>query len=183
MGRTGIVEVLGRIAGKIVMQIVQKDVIKVVGCLHLSTGQEARSEAAVRAMQKTQLIDVENALSTLHREVLLNNTECWSPELATFIYNCYIIPATLFNKGGTEIKSLEGTTQGDPTVMVTYATYAIWLTPSIDDLQRLSCFTNHAAFADDLTSAEMLNQIKSWWEYLQVKGPKYGYYHQNLTSL
>ena len=55
------------------MQIVQKDVIKVVGCLHLSTGQEARSEAAVRAMQKifdnnktegTQLIDVENALST-----------------------------------------------------------------------------------------------------------------------
>lgn len=85
MGPTGIVEVLGRIAGKIVMQIVQKDVIKVVGCLHLSTGQEACSEAAVRAMQKifdnnktegTQLIDVENALSTLHREVLLNNTEC-----------------------------------------------------------------------------------------------------------
>ena len=174
------------------MQIVQKDVIKVVGCLHLSTGQEARSEAAVRAMQKifdnnktegTQLIDVENALSTLHREVLLNNTECWSPELATFIYNCCIIPATLFNKGDKEIKSLEGTTQGDPTVMVTYAKYAIWLTPSTDDLQSLSCVTNHAAFADDLTSAEMLNQIKSWWEYLQVKGPKYGYYHQNLTSL
>ena len=65
------------------------------------------------------LVDIENAFNTINRKVLLHNTEYLCPELATFIYNCYVIPARLFIIGGKEIKSLEGTTRGDSTAMAT----------------------------------------------------------------
>ena len=84
-----------------------------------------------------------------------------------------MIPARLFVKSGNEIRSREGTTQGDPTSM---ATYAIGLTPLLDNLQSISSGIEHVAFADDLTGAGKSHQIKSWWDHLQVKGTNYGYY-------
>ena len=178
----GVGEVLRRIAGKVVMQIVKKDVTRAAGCLQLCAGQEAGSEAAIHAMsdmyenndtEAVLLVDAENPFNSINRKVLLHNTEYICPELATFIYNCYIIPARLFITGGKELRSREGTTQGDPTAMVTYA---IGLTPLLDDLQRFGNETKHVAFADDLTGAGKLIQIKSWWDHLQTMGPKYGYY-------
>ena len=184
----GVGEVLRRIAGKVVMQIVKKDVTRAAGCLQLCAGQEARSEAAIHAMsdiyenndtEAVLLVDAENAFNSINRKVLLHNTEYICPELATFIYNCYIIPARLFIIGGKELRLREGTTQGVPTAM---ATYAIGLTPLLDDLQRFGNETKHVAFADDLTGAGKLIQIKSWWDHLQTMGPKYGYYPKPSKS-
>ena len=45
---------------------------------------------------------------------MLNNIRYICPPLATYIRNCYIAPSRLFVTGGKEIKSSEGTTQGDP---------------------------------------------------------------------
>ena len=112
------------------MQIVKKDVTRAAGCLQLFAGQEAGSEAAIHTMsdiyenndtEAVLLVDAENAFNSINRKVLLHNTEYICPELATLIYNCYIIPARLFIIGGKELRSREGTTQGDPTVIETYA--------------------------------------------------------------
>ena len=62
------------------------------------------------------------------------------------------------------------------------ATYAIGLAPLLDDLQRFGNETKHVAFADDLTGAGKLIQIKSWWDHLQTMGPKYGYYPKPSKS-
>ena len=50
------------------------------------------------------------------------------PAISTFVTNCYTTPARLFVIGSTEIRSNEGTTQGDPVAM---AIYAIGITPLI----------------------------------------------------
>ena len=39
------------------------------------------------------LVDAENAFNTINRKVLLQSTEDLCPELAVFIYNCFVIPA------------------------------------------------------------------------------------------
>ena len=96
------------------------------------------------------------------RKVLLRNNEYLYLELARIIYNYYIIPARLFIIGGKEIRLHEGTIQGDPTVMVTYA---IGLKPFLDDLQNIIRGAKHLAFNDDLTDAVKLHQIKSWWSW------------------
>ena len=62
------------------------------------------------------------------------------------------------------------------------AAYTIGLTPLLDDLQRFGNGTKHVAFADNLTGAGKLIQIKSWWDLLQTMGPKYGYYPKPSKS-
>ena len=74
---------------------------------------------------------------------------------------------------GTELRSRQGTTQGDPTAM---AAYALGLTPLLDHVQSVKRSVKHVAFADDLTVAGKLKEIKIWWDTLITEGPKYGYY-------
>jgi hypothetical protein len=185
----GVGEVLRRIAGKVVMQVVKSDVTKAAGCLQTCAGQESGSEASIHAMNEifnendteaVLLVDAENAFNSINRQTLLHNIEYICPSIASFIYNCYIIPARLFIMGGKELKSLEGTTQGDPTAM---ATYALGLTPMLNDLSIIDSRTKHVAFADDLTGAGKLNEIITWWEHLAVEGPKYGYFPKPSKSI
>ena len=104
---------------------------------------------------------------------LLHNIEYFCPIIATFLCNCYAIPALLFIVDGKELRSHEGTTQGDPTAM---ATYALGLTPLLDHLQSVKRSVEHVAFGDDLAGAGKLEEIKIWWDTLITGGPKYGYY-------
>ena len=46
----GVGEVIRRIARKVVMKILKKDVMHAAGSLQVCTGQEAGAEAAIRAM-------------------------------------------------------------------------------------------------------------------------------------
>ena len=124
--------------------------------------------------QAILVINAVNGFNIINRKVLLHSTKYLFPELATFIYNCYVIPARLSIMGGKEIRFHERTTQGDPTAM---AVCAIELT----HLDNLPSISKHAVFADDLTGARKLHQKKSWWDHLQVNGPKYDY-HPKLSK-
>ena len=43
------------------------------------------------------------------------------PEIAVFVRNCYALPSRPFIIGGSELKSSEEMTQGDPAAMTIYA--------------------------------------------------------------
>ena len=72
----GIGEILRRIAGKVAIQIDQKDFIKAEGCCQLRTGHEDGSQAAIHGMQemfdddkveKVLLFKAENAFNTIKK--------------------------------------------------------------------------------------------------------------------
>ena len=105
------------------------------------------------------------------------------PIITTYITNCYITPARLFIIGGGEILSKEGTTQGDPTAMGTYALGILSLIHFL--LQFISI--NHLSakevdFADDFKVAGKLTSIRDYWGKLTVLGPKYGYFPKASKS-
>ena len=118
------------------------------------------------------IVDAENAFNSINRKALLHNIEYLCPAIAKFFYNCYAISARLFIIGGKELRSREGTTQGDPTAM---AAYALGLTPLLDHLKSVKRSVKHVAFADDQTGAGKLKEIKIWWDTLITEGPKHGY--------
>ena len=137
----GVGEVLRRIAGKVVMKVVKEDIKKAAGCLQLCAGQEAGCEAAIHAMHRIfesneteaiLMVDAENPFDSINRKALLHNIEYLSPVIATYIYNCYVISVRLFIIDGKELRSREGTTQGDPTAM---PACALGLTTLLDHLQ------------------------------------------------
>ena len=181
----GVGEVLRRIAGKVVMKVVKDDVMTSVGSLQLCGGEDAGCEAAIRAMhdifedtetEAVLLVDADNAFNSINRKALLHNIEYLCPSIYTFVYNCYIVPAGLLIIGGCKLRSQEGT-QGDPTAM---GTYAIGLTPMINELLDLHSAVKSVAFSDDLTGAG--KSLKLWWDQLRLNGPKYGYYPKPAKS-
>jgi len=122
-------------------------------------------------------MDAANAFNNLNREALIHNIKYVCPEIATYVVNCYTIPARLFVIGGLELKSQEGTTQGDPLGM---AIYAIGVTPMLDIL-LVGIGDQHnkmVAFADDITAAGTLQALKQWWDHILDVGPSYGYFPQ-----
>ena len=84
--------------------------------------EEERTEAVL-------LIDASNAFNSVNRNVFLHNVTVVCPAISTDVRNCYSIPSRLFVIGGFEIKSCEGTTQGDPIAM---AVYAIAIIPHVN---------------------------------------------------
>ena len=119
------------------MSVLKEEVVSSAGALQVCAGQEAGSEAAIHAMEKifkeesteaVSLVDAENAFNSINREVFPHNISILYPATSTFVTNCYATPAWLFVIGGSEIKSNEGSTQGDPVAM---AIYTLGITPLI----------------------------------------------------
>ena len=172
----GVGEILRRITGKITVSVVKKEVISSTVSLQVCAGQEAGSEAAIHAVEKifkeesteaVLLVDAANAFNSINRKVFLHNISILCPAISTFVTNCYTTPAQLFVIGGIEIRSNEGTTQGDPVAM---AIYAIGITPLIimmielvttrcDDIKMM-------AFADDFSAVGELVSLIQWWTTL-----------------
>ena len=172
------------------MMVVKGDVNEAAGSLQLCAGQESGSEAAIHAIhdifedsetEAVLLVDAANAFNSINRAAMLRNIGVICPAIATYVTNCYFHPVRLFVIGGIEIRSLEGTTQGDPTAM---ATYALGLTPLLEELLHFELLhtVKLVAFAGDLTGAGKLQSLKQWWEKLAEIGPKYGYYPQSKKS-
>ena len=101
----GVCEVLRRLVGKIVMNVVGNDVLKATGPVQLCAGHEAGSEAAVHAMrdlfaeEETEaviLVDSTNAFNNLNRQVSLLNISYLCPAIAPILINCYQSSASLF---------------------------------------------------------------------------------------
>ena len=179
----GVGEVLRRIIGKVVASVVKNDVLQSVGSLQVCAGQEAGSEAAVHAIrnvfscEETEtvlLIDATNAFNCVNRNAFIHNVKVIGPSLATFIQNCYQYQARLFVIGGAELKSMEGTTQGDPIAMFIYAIAIIPLIlRGVEKVQSVSAEAKIAAFADDLSGVGKLTGLKILWDEICRIGPKY----------
>ena len=177
----GVGEVLRRISGKCVARMLKGDVIEASGSMQVCAGHQCGSEAAVHAMRTifeaddtdaVLLIDATNAFNCLNRAAALHNIRVVCPTISIYALNTYREPARLFITGGQEIKSEEGTTQGDPLAMVMYA---LSLQPLISHL-NIESSAKQVWYADDASGAGKLDDIKTWWVRLNDMGPDLGYY-------
>ena len=188
----GVGEVLRRIAGKVVMLVMREDVLKSYATVQMCAGHRAGCEAAIHAMrdvfeqehaEAALLVDAANAFNSVNRKAMMHNIEIICPIIATYVNNCYRYPARLFIVGGKELKSREGTTQGDPLGM---AIYAIAITPLLNLMMNV--MVQHektgsiVAFADDLTAVGRFASLRKWWDALLDVGPKLGYNPQPIKS-
>ena len=184
----GVGEVLRRIAGKVVMSVAKGDVQCSVGSLQVCAGQAGGCEAAIHAMRNVfedeesdaiLLIDAANAFNSMNRATMLENIKKICPIVYTYAFNCYATHARLFVLGGQEIRSCEGTTQGDPPSM---AFYAIGLLPLLWSLPSDEANGRQVAYADDLTGGGELNHLKTWFDAILLKGPMFGYHAEPSKS-
>ena len=86
------------------------------------------------------------------------------------------------NGRNDDIKSEEGSTQGDVTAM---GMYAVGTRPLIDKLSeivdRQKC--KQVWYADDSASAGKILEMRKWWDELSRVGPKYGYYPNAIKTI
>ena len=182
----GVGEVLRRIIGKTITAVTKEEIMTSVGSLQVCAGHEAGCEALIHAMKNifeneqsaeaVLLVDASNAFNSLNRKLFLHNVKVICPVIATFVINCYTSDSRLFITGGGEIKSREGTTQGDPVAMAIYAIAIIPLLLILIEYSEKECLsTKSAAYADDITAAGKLISLRRWWDKLCEIGPKFGY--------
>ena len=162
-------EVIGRVIGKCVMKVTKEDVLDAIGSLQVCTGLRSGSEAAVHLMyfrfeeEETDavlLIDSSNASSASNRVAALHNIRVLCRPIATYAINTCRQPARLFITGGNELRSAEGTTQGDP---LTMAIYAIGPPPLITRL-GISSDLKQCWYVVDASGSVCLDAIKQFWD-------------------
>ena len=158
-----------------------QDVIDASGATQVCAGHKSGSEAAIHAMHDifesdetdaALLVDASNAFNSLNRAAALYNVRVICPIIAIYAINTHRAPARLFIIGVKELKSSEGTTQGDPLAM---SLYTISLQPLITLLSVLNS-AKQCWYADDTTGAGSLEDIWKWWDELLTAGPALGYY-------
>lgn len=182
----GIGEVIRRIVGKCVMTVVKDDVRRAAGNLQVCAGQQAGGEAAIHAMREmfsednceaVLLVDAKNAFNTINRKTMLHNIRVKCPSLAQYVENTYSDPSDLYicsNSGNSVkvLKSMEGTTQGDPVAM---AMYALGLSVLQQVISYEKTSVKQVAYADDLSGAGKITDLKKWWGLVNDNGPIIGY--------
>ena len=93
---------------------------------------------------------------------MLHNISLFCPIISTYVSNCYQSAARQIVISGKEILSKEGTAQGDPTSMGTYA-----LGVNVHFLYEFILMNEHriteVAFEDDVTVAGNIEEIKQYW--------------------
>ena len=72
-------------------------------------------------MEGILLTDTENAFNSINRKVMLHNLKFICPVIAVYVSKFYMCHARFFIISGGELISKEGTKQGEPTSMGTYA--------------------------------------------------------------
>ena len=172
------------------MQVLKKDILNVTRYDQLCSGLEAGCEAAVHAVNDLFneadthgfiQVDATNAFNIINRNVLLHNSKILCPEIARYLANFYIMPARLFIVGGKEIKSDEGTTQGDAVAMGMYALGLMPLLMTIDTYIENDTI-KQIAFADDLTGIGKIQELLKWWNIIITNGQNIGYHVNQQKS-
>ena len=123
------------------------------------------------------LVDAKNAFNSMNRKTMLHNIKVKCPPLSTYVNNIYNEPSNLYihnsgSSGVKVIKSMEGTTQGDPVAM---AMYALGLSVLQSVISYESTNVKQVAYADDLSGAGKLSDLKEWWGLVKDNGPTIGY--------
>ena len=174
----GIGEVSRRIISKAILTIINADIQEAVGTHQLCVGQKYSCEAAIHALESifdreategVLLIDASNAFNNLNRRATLANVQLICPAFANVLINCYRADPALYIDGET-IPSSEGTMQGDP---LTMATYAIGILPLILHLKSES---EQIWYADDSSAGGTLSNLRRWWDRILKLGPDFGYF-------
>ena len=128
-------------------------------------------------------MDALNAFNSINRDVFLYNVTIICPAIAIYVKNCYSLHSRLFIRGESEIRSCEGKTQGDPIAVTLYVIAIIpMILMIVDTTSKIDDSTKTAAYADDLTAAGKIIQLKNWWETLCMLSPKFGYYPEASKS-
>ena len=170
----------------------KKDVKDAAGSLQVCAGQEAGSEGAIHAIydgyqqdetEAVLLVDTDNAFNSINRKAMLHDISITCPLIITFIENCYMELARLFDVENPEIKSREVTTQRYPTVM---GAYALGVTPLIHFLSEFIFVKEHrskeVALADNFTVAGKAREIKAYWDIVHQQGPSFSYFPKPSKS-
>ena len=154
-------------------------------------GQEAGFKSIIHAMkaiyedktcEAVLLLDASNAFNSINRNVFLHNVAIICPAIGVYVKNCYSLHSGQFIIGGKEIRSCEGTTEGDPIAMAVYAIAIIPMILMIVDItSKINDSTKTAAYAD-VTAAGKIIQLQNWWKTLCIPGPKFGYYPEASKS-
>ena len=113
-----------------------------------------------------------NAFNSINRATMLENIKRTCPAVYTYAFNCYAVHARLFVIGGLEIRSQEGTTQGDPTAM---AFYALGMMPFLWKLKSSNNPSDLSSYADDIQGIAKLLNLRSTLDICLSDGPKYGF--------
>ena len=193
----GIGEVLRRIVGKAVMQVLKREMVECTAPIQVCAGIPGGVEAAVHATRRifeekdTEaiiLVDASNAFNSLNRNAALNNIKIACPTLATYIINSYREPANLYVANSDKmILSEEGVTQGDNAAMGFYSCSTIPLirASAINNIKYSSVNNNSSTtindvkqvwYADDAAGGGKIKELQRWWRTLQSRGPLFGYY-------
>ena len=94
----GVGEVLRRLTGKLLINVIKGDITTAAGPLQTCTGIKAGIEAAIHSMrqifqqEETQailLVDAENAFNNLNRNAALKNIKELCPPFYQYLYNAY----------------------------------------------------------------------------------------------
>ena len=89
----------------------------------------------------------------------------------------------LFIVGGGEILYSEGTTQDDPTAVVSHALANLPLIKFLLEFINLNKMNaNEVVFEQDFSVTGNLNSLKVYWDKLTAIGPKYGYFPKPTKS-
>ena len=174
-------EIIRRIIDKALVHILKEDIIRSVGNLQVCTGHESGCETAIHAISQifnkkdseaVLLIGASNAFNAVNSKLFLQNVSMICPKIAFFVRNCYSLPSRLFIIGRSELKSCEGTTQGDPVAVTIYASNLIQLSLMVvhqaEQLHRMR--TKSVAYEDNFTGAGSIKNMLHWWATLTTLG-------------
>ena len=180
----GFGEVLRRLLGKCIVHAFKDPIKEAAGNLQTCAGFEAGAEAAIHAMKELYeeenseaviMIDSSNAFNSMNRAVALNNLQVLCPTIATYLINTYRQPSRLFVIGG-ELKSSEGTTQGDPLAMPWFSINTRRLINVLAEQTEVK----QAWLADDATGCGSIANLWKWYGKLIEEGKKDGYFANKL---
>ena len=184
----GIGEVMRRIIGKAIGWTIKADLMESAGPLQAAGGSKGGAEAAIHAMRTifedestdaVILVDASNAFNSLNRQVALHNVQRTCPSFATILINTYRKCSRLAVSGGAEIRSQEGSTQGDNLGGHFYNQGTI---PLQALLSIAAPGVSQVWLADDATGAGKLENLKKWWNCVVEQGTRFGYLVNNEKS-
>ena len=164
----GTVEVTRRIVGKCISWVLRKDIQQAAGPLQTATGLQGGAEAAIHLtklifeQESTDgviLVHASNAFNSLNRKTALHNIRLIYPQFSTVLINTYRLPVRMFIQGEGEILAVESTTQGDNLAM---SFYALGTSILLDRLKLTSPTTSQVSFADDITGAGKILDLRIW---------------------
>ena len=165
----GVGEVPRRIIAKAVLSLFRLDIQDAAECV------PARKEAV---RQLSMLCVNFSAFNTINRQAALHNIISICPPLYQILVNTYSAPIRCIICGDGEITSSEDTTQGD---LLAMAMYALAVKPLIGKLKSNALGVKQVWYADDATGAGTCDNLRMWWDGLQVHGACYGY-HPNASK-